>query len=350
MKDIQITENITIGQNHPCFIAAEIGINHNGDIELAKKMILAAKDAGVDAVKFQNYYTEDFILDKNLTYSYTSQGQKITETQYEMFKRYELNVEQLNTLKDYCDELGLVFFSTPTSIRGIEDLQKISTPLLKNGSDFLVNLELIAEMAKTTIPTIISTGMATLAEIDDAVRAFEQAGGKELIILHCISAYPTPAEEVNLRKIPALMQAFQYPIGFSDHTEGIVAALGAVALGACFVEKHFTLDKNLEGPDHRFSANPQEMKDLVMAIRFLEKSFGVSKIAPTTKEQEGRLNFRLSCVAKTDLPQGHILQKEDITFSRPATGLAPKFVNLLIGKTLQRNIFKSEVINFEILN
>ena len=347
MKCIQITEKITIGQNHPCFIAAEIGINHNADMELAKKMILAAKDAGVDAVKFQNYHTEDFILDKNLTYTYTSQGQTISETQYEMFKRYELNAEQLSTLKDYCDELGLVFFSTPTSIKGVEDLQKINTPLLKNGSDFLVNLELIAEMAKTKIPTIISTGMATLAEIDDAVQAFERAGGKELIILHCISAYPTPAEEVNLRKIPALMQAFQYPIGFSDHTEDIVAALGAVALGACFVEKHFTLDKNLEGPDHHFSANPQEMKDLVAAIRFLEKSFGSSKIVPTTKEQEGRLNFRLSCVAKTDLAQGHILRKEDIAFSRPATGLAPKFIDLLLGKTLKNDLKIGQLLDLE---
>ncbi len=243
-KQIHIQDKI-IGKNAPCFIAAEVGINHNGDMELAKQMIKAAKQAGADGVKFQNYYTEDFILDKNLTYEYVSEGKTVVETQYEMFKRYELSAAQLKELKKYCDEIGIVFFSTPTSQRGIKDLQEIDTLLFKNGSDFLVNLELIEQFAETKTPLVISTGMATLAEIDDAVRTFEKAGGNELVILHCVSAYPAPAADVNLRKIPALEAAFDYPIGFSDHTDGIVATLGAVALGACFIEKHFTTDKNL---------------------------------------------------------------------------------------------------------
>ncbi|MGF1534593.1 MAG: N-acetylneuraminate synthase family protein [Bernardetiaceae bacterium] len=334
-----------IGIGFPVFVAAEIGINHNGDVVLAKEMIHAAKDAGADAVKFQNYYTEDFILDKSLTYEYISQGKLVVETQYDMFKRYELSVEQLQELKSYADKIDVVFFSTPTSIQGIQDLQQIGVPLLKNGSDFLVNLELIEQMAQTGLPTVISTGMATLSEIDEAVRAFEAAGGKELIILHCISTYPTPASEVNLLKIQSLKNSFNYPIGFSDHTEGIVAAVGAVVLGACFVEKHFTLDKNLAGPDHHFSSDPVEMKALVDAVRFVEMGLGASKLTPTEKEESGRLNFRLSCVAKRDLPEGYILQREDIAFSRPATGIPPKHKELLIGKKLIKAIQQGEIIN-----
>jgi len=347
MLDKQIhIQNKVIGKGAPCFIAAEIGINHNGDMNLAKEMIKAAKEAGADGVKFQNYYTEDFILDKNLTYEYISEGKKVVETQYEMFKRYELSSTQLKELKSYCDEMGVVFFSTPTSERGIKDLQEINTPLFKNGSDFLVNLELIEQFAKTKAPLVISTGMATLAEIDDAVRAFEKAGGNELIILHCISSYPAPAEDVHLNKIPTLESVFNYPIGFSDHTDGIVAALGAVALGACFIEKHFTTDKKLAGPDQHFSSDPKELKELVDAVRILEKSLGTSKITPTQKEEYGRENFRLSCVAKKNLEKGHILKREDISFSRPANGLAPKFIQDLIGKSLNKSLSVSEPILF----
>lgn len=340
-------QNKTIGTNSPVFIVAEIGINHNGDMLLAKQMMLAAKNAGADAVKFQNYYTEDFILDKELTYEYISQGKQIVETQYEMFKRYELSLEQLQDLKTYADEIEIIFFSTPTSLRGIQDLQTVNVPLLKNGSDFLVNLELIEQMAQTKLPTVISTGMATLSEIDEAVRTFEAAGGKELIILHCISSYPTPASEVNLLKIKSLQYAFNYPVGFSDHTEGVVAAIGAVALGACFIEKHFTLDKNLPGPDHRFSSDPAEMKALVDAVRFMELSLGSSKLIPTAKEEKGRKDFRLSCVANKDLPEGHILTREDITFSRPATGLPPKDINLLIGRKTITSIKKNQQIRLK---
>lgn len=341
-----VYKNIKIGKEFPCFIAAEIGINHNGDINLAKELINAAKDAGADAVKFQNYHTEDFILDKNLTYEYISEGKKIVESQFEMFKRYELSFEQIQILKDYSDKLEIIFFSTPTSLKGIEDLKKVGVSLLKNGSDFLVNLELIDQMGKTGIPVIISTGMATLGEIDDAVRTFEQAGGQELIILHCVSAYPTPAEEVNLNKISSLAKAFQYPIGFSDHTDGIVAAVGAVALGACFIEKHFTLSKNLPGPDHHFSSDPKEFKELVNSIRFIEKSMGKSKISPTQNEEFNRNTARLSCVAKHRLRSGHIIQREDIAFSRPANGLPPKLLDILIGTLVKEDMELGEPFTF----
>ena len=337
--------NKIIGPGQPCFIAAEIGINHNGDMELAKKMIDAATDAGADAVKFQNYYTEDFILDKELTYTYISEGIEITESQFDMFKRYELSFEQLEILKSYCDSKGVLFFSTPTSKRGIDDLTKLNVELLKNGSDLLVNLPFIGQMAQSKIPTIISTGMALVSEIDDAVRAFEEAGGKDLIILHCTSSYPTPDSDVNLLKLESLAKTFNYPIGFSDHTWGIEAAIASVVLGSCFIEKHFTINKELPGPDHRFSSDPIELKKLVEGVRKTEKMLGTSKLGPTPSEKESRIGFRLSCAAKSDLEIGQVIREDDLIFVRPATGLHPRFAETIINKKTKQKIQKGQFIN-----
>lgn len=326
------------GEGYPSMLAAEIGINHNGDMELAHRMIDAAADAGADAVKFQNYHTEDFLSDRSLTYEYVSQGKTVVESQFDMFKRCELSPERLRELREHCDSRRVLFFSTPTSREGIDDLVRIGSPLLKNGSDYLVNLELIRAMARTGLPTVLSTGMATLAEIDDAVRAFRDAGGMSLVVLHCTSSYPTPPEDVHLRKIPALAEAFGCPIGLSDHTHGITAAVGAVALGACFVEKHFTLNKNLPGPDHRFSADPAEFRALVDAVRVLEKSLGQSRIGPTPSEERGRRDFRLSCVAERNLPAGHRLNEVDIAFRRPGTGLPPRAADWIKGRRLTKPV------------
>lgn len=337
--------NKIIGKGLPCFIAAEIGINHNSDMELAKKMIDAAAEAGADAVKFQNYFTEDFILDKELTYTYISAGKEITEPQFDMFKRYELTFEQLQLLKAHCDKKDVIFFSTPTSKRGIDDLLKLNVSLLKNGSDLLVNLPLIQEMARTKIPTIISTGMALVSEIDDAVRAFEEAGGKELMILHCTSSYPTPDEDVHLLKLDSLSKTFNCPVGFSDHTWGIEAGIAAVALGCFFIEKHFTLDKNLPGPDHRFSSDPAEFKQLVSGIRKTETMMGSSKLGPTNSEKPGRIGFRLSCAAARDIEKGETVTAQDIIFIRPASGLHPKFYTDLINKKSRLQLKKGQFIN-----
>jgi N,N'-diacetyllegionaminate synthase len=329
----------------PCFIAAEVGINHNGSLALAKECIDAAADCGVDAVKFQNYCTDDFIGDKTLEYTYVSQGKTITESQHDMFKRYELKADDFRNLKLHCEKRGVEFFSTPTGESTLNELVKMGVPLLKNGSDYLVNLPLIRLMAGTGIPTILSTGMATLAEIDDAVRAFDEAGGNELVLLHCVSSYPTPAEDVHLRKIPALAAAFGRLIGFSDHTWGIVAAAGAVALGACFIEKHFTLDQNLPGPDHHFSSNPAEMRACVQAVRTIEKNLGESSIGPTKSESSGRRDFRLSCAARTDLPAGHLVSEADVVFRRPGTGIPPAAVHMIVKQRLRSA--KRSGMNFE---
>jgi N,N'-diacetyllegionaminate synthase len=336
-----------VGEGQPCFLAAEVGINHNGDMELAHQSIDAAADAGADAVKFQNYRTEDFLSDRALTHEYTSQGKSVVESQYDMFKRCELAPAKLRELREHCDRRGVIFFSTPTSETGIQELIEIGVTLLKNGSDYLVNLPLIRGMARTGLPTVISTGMATLDDVSDAVEAFRGAGGKDLILLHCTSSYPTPAEDVHLRKIGTLRATFDCPVGLSDHTDGTVAAIGAVALGACMIEKHFTLDKNLPGPDHRFSADPGEFRALVESVRSMEKSLGSAELKPAASEQLGRSDYRLSCVAARELPAGRRLVASDIAFRRPGSGFPPKELEALIARELVKTVQQGHVFSSE---
>jgi N-acetylneuraminate synthase/N,N'-diacetyllegionaminate synthase len=334
-------------QKAPTRIIAEIGINHNGDMNLAVESIKAAKLAGADAVKFQNYHTEDFLNDGRLQYTYLSRGQKMTESQFVLFKRCELTDDQVFMLAKICREEKILFFSTPTNEEGIRILQQARAAWLKNGSDFLTHLPLIRAMARAGIPTGLSPGMATLAEIDDAVRAFREAGGENLTLLHCTSSYPTPPKDTHLRKIPALREAFGCPVGFSDHTEGATAAVASVVLGACMIEKHFTLDKNLPGPDHGFSADPEELRSLIAAVRAVEKQLGASAIGPTEKELQNRERCTLSCAASQYLPAGSALTADDIVFRRPGGGLRPKYSIWLHGKTLARAIAAGHVFSTE---
>lgn len=337
----------TVGPGAPCFIAAEIGINHNGDMELAERMIRAAAEAGADAVKFQNYRTDDFIADRSLMLEYHSRGEVVTESQYDLFKRCELGRDDLARLSRCCADNEVIFFSTPTGQESMDDLLALGVPLLKNGSDYLGHLPLIRAMAHSGVPTVLSTGMATLAEMDDAVRTFREAGGKDLILLHCTSSYPTPDGQVNLRKIPAMHAAFGCLTGFSDHTSGIVAALGAVTLGACMVEKHFTLDRDLPGPDHWFSATPDELRDLVRAVRTLEASLGSSALGPAACESAGRALFRLSCAARVALPAGHQLHAQDVTFQRPGTGLPPSALSWILHARLAAPVAAGHIFTRE---
>ncbi len=336
-----------IGFDQPCFIAAEIGLNHNGDMELARQSIDAAAAAGADGVKFQNYATADFLQDETLTYAYQKHGKEFTESQWAMFKRCELSDAQLEELKDHCERVGVVFFSTPTSAAGLKVLERLDSVLIKNGSDYLTNLELIRCMAATGRPTVLSTGMATVAEIDDAVNAFRQAGGRDLILLHCTSSYPTPSDEINLRRIPVLAETFGCLSGFSDHSEGTTAAVGARVFGACFIEKHFTLNKSLPGPDHLFSAEPAEFRELVEAIRTVEAAMGTAQLGPTPSELLGRASFRLSCLSADNLADGVTLKRHHVAYKRPGTGIPPKQVEALLGLTLKRAVPRGHVFRWE---
>lgn len=336
-----------IGAGLPTYIVAEIGINHNGNIALAKKTILAAKNSGADAVKFQNYKTEDFVPIKDLEYEYVCQNNKIKEFQYDLFKRCELSDEQVIELKIFCDQNDIDFHSTPTNSQGVDLLKKIGTRVLKNGSDYLTNLELVEYMGKSGLPTVLSTGMALVGEVDDAVRVFKNTGNKNLILLHCTSRYPTPAEDVHLKKITTLRNTFGVIAGFSDHSEGLFAAIGSITYGAAWIEKHFTLDQNLPGPDHRFSSDPEKFRQMVDGIRYMEKAIGQPHLGPTEHEYSSREKFRLSCCAARDLLDGHILMENDISFFRPGNGYLPKNKPLLLGKKINRSLNKGALIQIE---
>lgn len=337
--------NRAVGTGFPAFIVAEIGINHNGDMDLAKKMIDAAVEAGVDSVKFQNYITEDFLsVDTSLTYEYENNGQKIVESQFDMFKRCQLSPENVHQLKEYCDRSGIIFHSTPTSKEGVDLLVREGVQVLKNGSDFLTNSSLLKHMARTDLPVVIATGMASEDEIAEAVKTIRQTGNEKLIVLHCTSSYPTKPEHVNLRKMTSISTEFDCLAGFSDHSEGFEAAVGAVALGACWIEKHFTLDKNLPGPDHRFSSNQAEMAELVKSVRRMELLLGSGELGPAESELLGREQYRLSCASARALSEGHILQEDDIVFRRPATGLPPSSIDLILGKPLARSVDPFETL------
>lgn len=347
MNKIKINNYKHIGENEPCFIIAEAGINHNGDINIAKKMIDVAKECGVDAIKFQTFKAEEFIADKNEIYTYKSQGKEIRESMYEMFKRYEFTKDEWIEIVNYCSEKNIIFFSTPQNPSDLDFLMEIvDLPVIKVGADDLTNLELLTYYASKGKPMIISAGMAYISEIEDAVEVIRKESNNELVILHCVSSYPTEAQEVNLKKMNTIRQAFEVITGFSDHTIGTTAAVGAVALGAKVIEKHFTLDKYMAGPDHWFSSDIEEIKKLVNDIRYIEKSLGSSQVKPTEKEMEMRKIARRSIVVTKDLNVGDVIEKEKLDYKRPGNGLPPKCAKYFLNKKAKSNIKSGEIITF----
>lgn len=347
MNNIRIGNKL-VGEGKPCYIIAEIGINHNGDIDLAKRMIDEAKACEVDAVKFQVFKSEDFISEDCSTYTYKSKGETITEPMIEMFKRYEFGDDEFKDIFEYCKKKEIEFFVTPQNPSDLDFvLAIIDMPAIKVGSDDLTNVELLNYYAGKKKPLIISSGMAYISEIEDAVNIINDTGNTDLAILHCVSSYPTEADEINLRKILTIKQAFDVIVGFSDHTIGCTASIGAVVFGAKVIEKHFTLDKNLPGPDHWFSANPDEMRELVREIRVIEKALGSSVVKPSKKEMEMRKLARRSIVASKYISKDDTITEDLIQFKRPGTGLPPKFVDYIIGKKAKVNIKNNELITFD---
>ncbi|MEZ0298131.1 MAG: N-acetylneuraminate synthase family protein [Candidatus Methylacidiphilales bacterium] len=341
---IQLSNGRRLGGGAPCLLIAEVGINHNGDFDLACRSIREAALAGADAVKFQNYQTEDFVTDGELSLTYTSQGKEVTESQYDLFKRCEVPAEWLPKLAQVCRDEGVLFLSTPTSRQGVEELVACGVTMMKNGSDFLQNTLLLEAMAATGLPTMISTGMATEAEIRHSLNAYHAAGGKNPILLVCTSTYPTPEAEANLKRLLRMREVFDVATGFSDHTKGSDAAALSVALGGCVIEKHFTVDRNLPGPDHWFSSDPAEFKELVERVRAAEVLIGQGDIEPQASEINSRRDARLSCTSARDLEAGTLLTKEHIIFRRPGTGIPPTEVDFLIGKMLKTEMKKHTVI------
>ncbi|MDD5431153.1 MAG: N-acetylneuraminate synthase family protein [Candidatus Pacebacteria bacterium] len=327
------------------FIIAEAGINHNGEIGLAKKMIDAAKESGADCIKFQTFRARDFISDPDLMHTYKSQGKEVTESQLKMFARYEFNEDNWKEIINYCKGKNIVFATTPQNPSDLDLILSLTNlNFIKVGSDDLTNLELMEYYAKKNRPMIISAGMAYDSEIGDAVNAIRNAGNNDITVMHCVSSYPAQAEEINLKKIQSIKDQFKVKVGFSDHSIGSVAAVGAVCLGASVIEKHFTLSHDLPGPDHWFSLETGELKKYVDDIRFAEKAVGSAELIPTKAEMEMRKIARRSIVAKADINSGDLFTDDNIEFKRPGTGLAPKFKKDIINKAADRNYKKGDLI------
>ena len=346
MQGVNSRFNI-IGNDKRPFIVAEIGINHNGDKKLALEQVYAAAEMGADSVKIQSYRVEDFTGCKKNNRSITTRiNGKVKEVkEYDLFKSCELSDNDIYEIKQLCDKLKIDFHSTPTSKTGVHLLKDLGCRYIKNGSDFLQNLDLIKEMGKSNLTGILSTGMAKIAEIEAAVDTFCSTGNSKLILLHCTSSYPTPSEEVNLKRINALSDIFQVPTGLSDHTNGVTAAIAATTLGACWIEKHFTLDKELDGPDHAFSMNPKELKELCMKVNDTYKMMGSAKIGPTKTEMIKLGDYRLSIAAAKPLRLGSVIKEDDLTLQRPGNGLDPKYKEFLIGLKVNRDIKQWELLN-----
>ena len=335
------------------FIIAEIGINHNGDVNIAKKMIDEAKKANVDCVKFQTFKAHEFISDAKQTYSYKSNGEIITESMLEMFKRYEFTKNEWIEIIEYCKEKEIVFSSTAQNKSDLDFLLSLTNlPFIKVGSDDLTNLELLKYYASKQIPMIISVGMAYASEIEDAISSIREMKNNDITVLHCISSYPAEANEVNLKKIPIIRDAFSVKVGFSDHTIGNAAAVGSICFGAKIIEKHFTLDNTMPGPDHWFSINSKELKQYTSSIKFIEKCIGNGELRPTHKEIETRKIGRRKIVAKYNITKNSKISEENTDFKRVEKSLYdkaldPKDLKFILNRKVKKDIEKNEIILLE---
>lgn len=345
MKKIKI-QNRFIGEDERVFVIGEAGVNHNGDINLAKKLIDAAKDAGCDSVKFQTFKAEGVVTENAERAGYQVKNIGGDETQQDMLKKYELNYHDFIELKDYCDEKRIIFLSTPHSEDAIDFLENL-VPAYKFGSGDLTNIPALEYTAKKGKPMIIGTGMATIDEVKEALNVIYAQGNKEVIMLHCTTNYPCSLEEVNLRAMQTMREELDCLVGYSDHTNGIIVPVMAVAMGACVIEKHFTLDKNLPGPDHKASLEPDELKEMLNAIRDAEKALGSEIKGPAESEKEIMKVARKSIVAKVDIQKGTAITKGMLSIKRPGNGLEPKYINKIIGKKAKVDIKSDKLIKFE---
>jgi N,N'-diacetyllegionaminate synthase len=329
------------------FIIAEAGVNHNGSIDLAIELIETAKTSGADAVKFQTFKADRLATRSAHKAAYQDRTTAKEESQLEMLRRLELSAEAHKRLIKHCNEIGIRFLSSPFDMQSADLLERMELPIFKVPSGEITNIPFLQHIARKGKPIILSTGMSTLGEVEEAVRVLQDAGAKELTLLHCVTEYPTPYDEVNLRAMQTLRQAFGLPIGYSDHTPGIEVSIAAVALGAEVIEKHFTLDRSLPGPDHAASLEPSELRRMVTAIRNVENALGTGIKRPAKCELPNISVARKSVVAARELPAGHKLEASDMDIKRPGNGLAPKSLPSLVGRTLRVALGKDETIHWD---
>lgn len=343
MNKIITIKGKKVGYNQKCYIIAEAGVNHNGRLDLALKMVDVAKEAGVDAVKFQTFKSEG-VMTKNVPMAeYQKKNTGKFQSMLDMARRLELKYDDFIKIKKYCDKKGITFLSTPHSYDAIDFLNGLVSAF-KFGSGDLTNLPALQHAAKFKKPIILGTGMANMAEVKEAIKCVKKAGNNKIIALHCTTNYPCPFEEVNLRVIQTMMEELDVLIGYSDHTLGIEVPIMAVGLGVCMIEKHFTLDRNMAGPDHKASLEPDELRKMVEAIRNAEKALGGAVKKPTKNEEKMKKVVRKSIVALEDIKKNDTFFRQNTGIKRPGTGLQPKHYFSILGKKAKRNIKKDALV------
>lgn len=314
------------------YIIAEAGVNHNGRLDLALKLCDAAKEAGVDAVKFQTWKTENIVTASARQASYQTENTGVEESQYEMLKKLELNYTQFEEIQQYCKKIGIDFLSTPDEEESLDFLMNtLHMPLVKIGSGEVTNIPYLRTIASYQKPIILSTGMSTLAQVAVAYDTLRNAGALSVSLLHCTTNYPCPYDEVNLRAMQTLKDAFKCQVGYSDHTMGTEIPVAAVAMGAEIIEKHFTLDRNMEGPDHKASLEPQELKLMVQQIRHIETALGDGIKRPNKSEAENAKVVQKSILAKKPIIKGEYLTEDKLTVKRTGEGLSASLWDSVIG-------------------
>ena len=327
-------------------IIAEAGVNHNGDVNLAKQLCFAAKQAGADAVKFQTWVTEKIITQnvKQADYQVANTGND--QSQFDMLKALELTYEETRTVKEYCDSIGIQFASTADERDSLEFLLELGIPYIKIGSGDIGNVSYLRYIGSKGMPVILSTGMSNLSDVELSLNALRAGGATDITLLHCTTNYPCPYENVNLKAMDTLKNAFQLPVGYSDHTVGIEIPVAAVARGAKVIEKHFTLDRKMDGPDHLASTEPDEFKRMVDAIRNVEMALGSGVKEPTAAEKEISKVVLKRIVAKQPIPKGKIIEETDITVKRNETGLPAHAWDYLVGTKARKDYMEDEGIEF----
>lgn len=340
--------NREIGNGHPTYIIAEMSANHAGDIERAKEIIHAAKEAGADCIKIQTYTPDTITIDCDLPYFHISDGTWSGENLYQLYQKAFTPWEWQRELKEEADKLQIDFFSSPFDNTAVDFLEEIGVEFYKIASFELVDIPLIEYVASKKKPIIMSTGMATLAEIDEAVAAVRRQGNGDLALLRCASAYPAITDEMNLRTMQNMKETFGVPVGLSDHSMGAVGAVTAVALGASIIEKHFCLDRAIENPDSSFSMNPSEFKQMVKDVRQAEMAIGCVKYGPTRQEM-GNLQFRRSIFCVKDIKKGEKITRDNVRIIRPGYGLVPKYYNEIMGQKALQDIRRGTPLQFDMI-
>jgi N,N'-diacetyllegionaminate synthase len=341
--DILINQKV-IGSTGRVFVVAEIGLNHGGSPSQAEKLIDAAAEAGADAVKFQSYRVDRFLIASSDRYA---QQRSSSESAYQMLRRYELSWDVQARLKKHADARGILFFSTPFDEESSDFLDSIGVPVFKISSGDITHVPLLRHVASKGKPVFLSTGMSFLGEVGDAIWNLRSGGAKEILLMHCVSVYPAPPEHMNLRALQTLHSHFDLPVGLSDHSEGILRPLISVSLGAVVIEKHFTMDRNAEGPDHKASMDPEELKLLVRSLRDVETSLGDGRKRPASVEEDGRLFGRRSLVAAVDIRAQETIAQWMLAFKRPGSGIEPRHWQKVTGMVSRRNISKDTILQWE---